>query len=308
MLAIRVLGAAAGGGFPQWNANSGACRRARSGDPAAPPRTQASLAVSADGRNWFVINASPDLRQQIEASPCLQPAEGLRSSPIAGVVLTNGDVDAIAGLLHLREGTPFALYAHRLVLNVLAANPVFDVVDRALVPRRALESDTWQTLCGADGGESGLEVRTFAVPGKVPLYMEPADVETVTTREDGITTGLEIRAGDARMFYLANCAAVTGELARRIEGAPFVFFDGTLFTDDEMIRQGVGTKTGRRMGHMSLAGPEGSMAALAPLGIGRLVFIHINNTNPILLADSPERRAVEEAGFEVAYDGMEVTL
>jgi pyrroloquinoline quinone biosynthesis protein B len=307
MLAIRVLGAAAGGGFPQWNANSEACRRARAGDPKARPMTQASLAVSANGRDWFVVNASPDLRQQIEANACLHPADGLRSSPIAGVVLTNGDVDAVAGLLHLREGTPFALYATREVLDLLAANPIFGVLDPALVPRRTLDLDVWQPLRRADGRESGIDVRPFAAPGKVPLYMEEGE-EGPLARRDGTTIGLEVRAGEARFVHLANCAAVTDDVAARLKGAPLVFFDGTLFTDDEMIRQGVGRKTGRRMGHISLDGPDGSMAALKPLGIGRAIFVHINNTNPILLADSPERRAVEAAGFEVGTDGMEIRL
>src|SRR3712207_1823942 len=125
MLKIRVLGAAAGGGFPQWNANSAACRRSRAGDALAPAATQASIAFSGDGERWFLINASPDLRQQIEAAPCLHPRQGLRSSPISGVLLTNGDVDAIAGLLHLREGTPFSIYAPPNVLTVLGTNPVF---------------------------------------------------------------------------------------------------------------------------------------------------------------------------------------
>lgn len=306
MLAIRVLGAAAGGGFPQWNANSDACRRARRRDPAAPPATQASIAVSADRRHWFVLNASPDLRQQIESAPCLQPADGLRSSPIGGVLLTNGDVDAIAGLLHLREGTPFALYAHPAVLRILDDNAVFDVVDRSLVPRRPLRMQAWQALCFADGGASGIEVRPFAVPGKVPLYLE--GIEEPMPDSDGHTIGLELRSGAARFFYLANCAAVSGPVAAEIAGAPLVFFDGTLYRDDEMIRQGIGRKTGRRMGHVSLAGPDGSLAALAPLGIGRVVYIHLNNTNPILLRDSPERREVEAAGCEVAYDGMEIEL
>ena len=307
MLAIRVLGAAAGGGFPQWNAGSEACRRARAGDPLARPMTQASLAVSVDGRDWFLVNASPDLRQQIEANACLHPRDGPRSSPIAGVVLTNGDVDAVAGLLHLREGTPFALSATREVLDMLAANPIFGVLDPLLVPRRALELDAWQTLRRADGRDSGIEARPFAAPGKVPLYLE-AGGEAALTRRDGTTIGLEVRAGDGRFVYLANCAAVTDDVAGRLKGAPLVFFDGTLFTDDEMIRQGVGDKTGRRMGHMSLDGPDGSMAALQPLGIGRTIFVHVNNTNPILLADSPQRRALEAAGFEVGADGMEIRL
>jgi pyrroloquinoline quinone biosynthesis protein B len=308
MLNVRVLGAAAGGGFPQWNANSEACRRARAADPAARIATQASIAVSADERRWFLVNASPDLRQQIESNHFLQPCDGLRSSPIAGFVLTNGDVDAIAGLLHLREGTPFALYAHEAVLNVLDENPMFEVLDRHAVPRRTLELDVWQPLCLAGGEESGLEVLPFAVPGKAPLYREAESGETEMFKAEGYTLGLQIRADDSRFAYVANCAAVSDELAERLREMPLVFFDGTLFTDDEMIRQGVGKKTGRRMGHMSMDGAGGSLAFLKPLGIGRAVFIHINNTNPVLLADSPERRQIEADGFEVAHDGMEVRL
>ncbi len=308
MLHVRVLGAAAGGGFPQWNANSEACRRARAGDPLAKAATQASIAVSADERHWFVVNASPDLRQQIEANGCLQPSSGLRSSPIAGVVLTNGDVDAIAGLLHLREGTPLALYAHPAVLKVLDDNPVFEVIDRSVVPRREFEMDRWQTLCLASGMESGIEILPFVVAGKVPLYREGEVQGDAMFDADGFTLGLEVRGGGARFAYVANCAEISDALAARVRGMPLVFIDGTLFTDDEMIRQGVGGKTGRRMGHVSISGDEGTLARLKPLGIGRKIFIHINNTNPILLADSPERRHVEAEGFEVAFDGMEVRL
>jgi pyrroloquinoline quinone biosynthesis protein B len=308
MLSVRVLGAAAGGGFPQWNADSEACRRARAGDPAARPATQASIAVSADERRWFVINASPDLRQQIEVNRCLQPTDGLRSSPIAGVLLTNGDVDAIAGLLHLREGTPLALYAHPAVLKVLDDNPVFEVLDRSVVARRELGLGTWQTLRTADGEESGIEVKSFAVPGKVPLYQEGDITGKAMFEAEGFTVGLEIRSGDAHFAYVANCAAITDGVAARLKGMPLAFVDGTLFTDDEMINQAAGQKTGRRMGHMSISGADGSLVRLKPLGIGRKIYIHINNTNPILLADSPERRHVEAEGFEVAYDGMEVSL
>jgi pyrroloquinoline quinone biosynthesis protein B len=308
MLTVRVLGAAAGGGFPQWNANSPACRRARAGDPKAPAATQASIAVSADERRWVVVNASPDLRQQIEATPPLQPREGVRSSPISAVVLTNGDVDALAGLLHLREGTPFALYAEQAVLDILAANSIFGVVDERLVPRRALRIAQWQPLRTADAEPTGLEIRPFPVPGKIPLYLEGDMDDIDVLNAEASTLGLEFRSGDSRFFYVANCAELSDDLAKQISGAPLVFFDGTLFHDDEMIRQGVGRKTGKRMGHMSLDGPQGSLAKLAPLDISRTVFIHINNTNPILLKDSPERRRVEGEGFEVAFDGMEVRL
>jgi pyrroloquinoline quinone biosynthesis protein B len=306
---VRVLGAAAGGGFPQWNANSEACRRVRAGDPAARAATQASIALSADGRRWALINASPDLRQQIEATPALQPKEGLRSSPIAAIVLTNGDVDAIAGLLHLREGTPFALYAHARVHEVLGRNPIFEVVSREFVPRRALEPEAVTPLRGADGADLGLEVTAFLAPGKLPLYLEAEARDGLDTAAlDGDTLGLEIAAGGRRLVYLANCARLSEPLLQRIAGADVLFLDGTLWRDDEMIRQGVGRKTGQRMGHISMSGPEGAITRLEGVPVGRRIFIHINNTNPALLADSPERAELERAGWQVALDGMELGL
>lgn len=306
---VRVLGAAAGGGFPQWNANSEACRRARAGDPAAWPATQASITVSADHARWVLINASPDLRQQIEASPALHPREGLRSSPIAAVVLTNGDVDAIAGLLHLREGTPLALYAHARVLEVLDANPIFEVLDRKIVTRRAIEAGERVRLVDAAGADLGLAVRPFLAPGKVPLYLEGrAEGALDTAALAGDTLGLEIEAGGARLVYLANCARLTDDVIERLAGADLLFLDGTLWQDDEMIVQGVGRKTGARMGHISMSGPEGAMARLRDVPVRRRVFIHVNNTNPALLKDSPERAELEAAGWEMAFDGMELSL
>ena len=154
----------------------------------------------------------------------------------------------------------------------------------------------------------GIEAKAFSVPGKVPLYREGEIAEDAMFEADGFTLGLEVRSGDARFAYVANCAAITDDVAARLKGMPLAFVDGTLFTDDEMIVQGVGQKTGRRMGHMSISGADGSLARLKSLGIRRKIYIHINNTNPILLSDSPERRQVEAEGFEVAYDGMEVRL
>ena len=305
---VRVLGAAAGGGFPQWNADSEACRRARRGDFLARPATQASIAVSADDRRWLLLNASPDLRQQIEATPALQPRDGLRSSPIAAIVLTNSDVDAVAGLLHLREGTPFALYAHPRVLAVLDRNPIFEVVDRALVPRRGLEPDDLVIVNDAAGEPIGLAARPFLAPGKVPLYLEGESGRLDTAALDGDTLGVEIEADGHRLVYLANCAQLTPALLERLAGADVLFLDGTLWRDDEMIEQGVGRKTGRRMGHISMSGPDGAIARLRGVPVGRRIFIHINNTNPALLADSAERAELEGAGWEVAYDGMELTL
>lgn len=308
MLHAVVLGSAAGGGFPQWNSNAPACRRARLGDVAVPKRSQASVAVSANERDWFVLNASPDLRLQIEATPLLHPREGLRSSPIAGVVVTGGDVDAIAGLLHLRERQPFALHAPARVLAVIAANSIFDVLASDCVRRLELPLDRRVELAGISG-MAGLAVAAFAVPGKVPLYLEAAEHDP-TPREDGDAIGLELidTATGKSFYFIPGCAAMTDRLRRRLAGSALVFFDGTLWRDDEMVRLGIGTKTGRRMGHLSMSGDEGAIAAFRDLGVDRRIFIHINNSNPALVADSPERREAEAAGWEIAYDGMEVRL
>ncbi len=308
MLKAIVLGAAAGGGFPHWNSNAPGCRAARRGDPRARPRSQASVAVSANERDWFLLNASPDLRQQIEATPRLHPQHGLRSSPIAGVIATGGDVDAIAGLLHLRERHRFTLYAPRPVLEAIAANPIFGVLAPEYVTRIPLPLDEPLTLTGAEL-PSGLAVRAFAVPGKVPLYLEQ-DGRDPGLSQSGDAVGLEViaTATGSSLFFIPGCAVVTTALKARLAGAGLVFFDGTLWRDDEMIRLGVGDKTGRRMGHISMSGPEGAIAALAGLGIGRRIFIHINNSNPVLLEDSPERREAETAGWEIAADGMTVEV
>lgn len=299
-----VLGAAAGGGFPQWNSNAPACRRARSGDPAAKPRNQAGLAVSAEGKNWFLLNASPDLRAQIESAPVLQPSEGLRSSPIAGVVLTGGDVDAIAGLLNLRERQPFTVYATAKVLGVLDANPIFEVLARDVVKRQPVGLERPCSLDLPNGEPSGLTLEVFAVPGKVPLYLEPpGSAPPIVEGEE--TVGAAIGHGDKRLFFIPGCAAMTERLRERLRGAELVFFDGTLWDDAEMIRAGLGEKTGQRMGHMSVSGPEGTIAAFADLGVRRKILIHINNSNPVLLDDAPERQQAEAAGWEVAFDGME---
>jgi pyrroloquinoline quinone biosynthesis protein B len=298
---LVVLGAAAGGGFPQWNSACPVGRRAWQRDPAASWRTQCSVALSADGERWTLLNASPDLRQQILATPVLHPRRGPRHSPIAAVVLTNGDVDHVAGLLTLRENQSFALYATGAILAVLESNPIFNVLNPEFVRRAPLTLEQPVEL------EGGGTIVPFAVPGKVPLYLE-GDAPAIGAETENVV-GLELgaRAGESA-FFIPGCAHVTPALAERLRGAPLVLFDGTLWTDDEMIRSETGAKTGTRMGHMSICGPEGTLAAFAPLDVRRKVLIHINNTNPILLDDSAERKVVEAAGWEVAYDGMEIEL
>jgi pyrroloquinoline quinone biosynthesis protein B len=305
-LRILILGAAAGGGFPQWNSNDEASRRARAGDPAARPRTQSSIAVSADGERWVLVNASPDLRQQILDNPHLHPRHGKRHSPIAAVLLTNGDVDHVAGLLTLREGHRFAIYGTRRVLSILGENSIFNVLDPALVARRPIELGAGFAVADASGQPLGIHVEPFAVPGKVALFREDRAAGPGYGTQPEDTIGLALSAGGSPAFYVPGCAEVTPELAARLRGAALLLFDGTLWRDDEMILAGVGQKTGRRMGHVSMSGEEGSLARLAGLGIGRRIFVHVNNSNPALLADSAERAAVAAAGWEVAEDGMEI--
>ena len=304
---VIVLGAAAGGAFPQWNSNAASCRRARSGDPAAKPRTQASIAISADGHHWVVLNASPDLRQQIEQTPALQPTDGLRSSPIAAVVLTGGDVDAIAELLTLRERQPLTVFATARVHAILDDNPIFEVLARGIVARHPVMLDVSCRLTLPNGAPSGLTVTLFAVPGKVPLYLEQAG-QAPRLQETDQTAGAAVSDGHSTVFFLPSCAAMTPSLKNRLRGADAVFFDGTLWADDEMVRAGLGPKTGMRMGHMSVSGSEGTLAAFDGLGVQRRILLHINNSNPILLDDSAERAEVEAAGWQVAYDGMELAL
>lgn len=310
MLRVLIVGAAAGGGFPQWNSNNEASRRARAGDPAARPAGQSSLAVSADGENWVLFNASPDLRQQINDRQQLHPKEGVRHSPIVAVVMTNGDVDHVAGLLTLRESHPLAVYGTGRVLKVLADNKIFNVLNPDFVDRRRITLDQSFEPATKDGRPTGLTIEPFAVPGKVALYLEDASAgdNFGTVAEDTIGLRIAARDGDAYFYYIPGCAALPPNIGSRLEGAPLVLFDGTLWRDDEMLTQKAGVKTGQRMGHLSMAGPDGTMAAFAPLGIQRKVFVHINNTNPVLLSDSSERAEAEASGWEIGYDGMEIVL
>jgi pyrroloquinoline quinone biosynthesis protein B len=306
---IIVLGSAAGGGFPQWNCNCRNCERVRAGDLAAEPRTQASLAVSVDGQRWYLLNASPDLREQLARTPALQPGVGIRrGSPLAGVILTNADVDHVAGLLSLRERQPLRLYATQRVLDVLDANPIFGVLDRGVVERRALALDV-ETVLQSDASGPQLTLTAFAVPGKVALWLENGDASNLAGgAEDTIGVRLDEPGTGARFFYVPSCAAVTRALAARLQDASLLFFDGTCWSDDEMQRAGVGEKTAARMGHLSMSGSRGTIAAFATFAIGRKVFTHINNTNPVLIAGSPERAEAEAHGWEIARDGQEFTL
>src|SRR5262245_3097788 len=298
-LTAIVLGSAAGGGFPQWNCRCAVCRLAWAGDARVRPRTQASLAVSGDGESWVLINASPDLPQQLRQSKALHPRTAPRGSPIKAVLLTGGEVDQVAGLLSLRERQPFTLCATAATLAALAENSIFAALAADMVTRRAAAPGADMALPG------GLVAQLFTVPGKVPLYIEDEDPDTAS--ETAANVGVEISAAGARIAYIPGAAAVTAAMAARIARADVVFFDGTLYRDDEMIASGTGTISGRRMGHMPIDRQDGPLAAVAGLAVRR-VYVHINNTNPILVAGSPERTEVERKGWEIAEDGMEIVL
>jgi pyrroloquinoline quinone biosynthesis protein B len=309
MLRVVVLGAAAGGGVPQWNCGCEICRKARGQHPELRS-TQASVAISADSEYWFLINASPDLRQQLLATPQLHPRSGrLRHSPIAGVVLTNGEIDAVAGLLSMREGSPFTIYAHAKVLAILKANSIFDVLAEDSVRREAIEIERMFEPALPGGAPSGIEILPFTVPGKGAWYLEgtahPGGSSSV-----GDTLGLRIRdkATNRHLYFLAACADVTDTLKSRLAGAALVFFDGTVWRDDELIAQGLSTKTGRGMGHIAMSGSRGAIESLAGLDIDRKIFLHVNNSNPALLAGSDQRKILERAGWQIPADGTEIVL
>jgi pyrroloquinoline quinone biosynthesis protein B len=259
--------------------------------------TQAGLAVSSGDGRWTLINASPDLGQQIRANAALHPKDKLRGSPIDAVVLTGAEIDQVAGLLSLRESTPFTLYATPASHAAVAANAMFAAM--AAMTRRAVNPGERFMLAG------GIEASLFMVPGKLPLYLEGDDPELAA--ESASNVGIELQRDGARLVFVPGAAAVTPAMHERFARADAVLFDGTLFSDDEMLRTGTGEKTGRRMGHMPIDGEGGTLRALAGLN-ARRIFVHINNTNPIQIAGSPEHAKVEAAGWEIAEDGMEIVL
>jgi pyrroloquinoline quinone biosynthesis protein B len=293
---ITVLGAGAGGGLPQWNCGCVQCAAAREG--VIPAMTQSTLGVSVDGLDWVLLNASPDLRQQLAACASLHPTS-LRGSPVKAVVLTNGDVDHIAGLLTLREKTAFAVYATEATHRVLSENTVFGVLDPALVERKTIALDRpFSPL-------PGLTITAYAVPGKIPLYLEGETPDLELMGEQ--TVGLRLQSSEHDMHYIPGCAALHDWLVARLEPADVVLFDGTIWSDDEMPASGTGSKTGARMGHVAMSGPDGSLERLSWLR-GRRIYTHVNNTNPALMPESDARAAITAAGWEIAKDGMEIIL
>jgi pyrroloquinoline quinone biosynthesis protein B len=293
---LRVLGSAAGGGSPQWNCGCPVCAAVRAG--AGLARTQSSVAVSADGRRWFLINASPDVRTQIEASPGLHPHDD-RATPLEAVLLTDAELDHTLGLLLLREARRLRLFATPAVHKTLCDG---SGILRTL--ERYCPVEWWPVVTAADMPlADGLSCRAFDVP---------------TTKRDRFGAGTDhgrvvgYRFTDERsggtLVYLPGVQALTPALRAEIEGCGCLLIDGTCWRDDELVRLGLAGKTSREMGHLPIDGPDGSMAQLPSLGVGRTIFVHMNNTNPILLAGTPERRIVEDSGMEVAADGLEVEV
>ncbi len=310
---VRVLGSAAGGSFPQWNCNCENCAGVRAGTLRAKPRTQSTIAISAGGARWCLLNASPDLGGQIASFPRLaarDTSRGIsRGSSIDAVLLTDAEIDHIAGLLSLRETGPLHLYCTAAVFEwVFKSNPIFaalvqpgkftwsPVQDRQTV-RQAVP------IAHVDGAETGLKYQAYPVAGKVPVYARPATC-------DGSNLAYRIveTATGASLFYVPVIRELDDEIIAAISGCDCVLFDGSFWSETEMESRGAGTRTASTMGHLPIGGCDGSLARLGALGAIRKIYTHINNTNPILNEDSPERHAVIAAGWQVAEDGMELEL
>lgn len=301
---IRILGSAAGGRFPQWNCGCGNCVGLRAGTFAGKARTQAQLALSSNGAMWFLAGASPDLPSQIESSPVLHP-RALRDSPIAGAALGSADLDHIAGLLLLRELQPLHVYAANAVLRILREeNSMFGMLNR--VDRQAVWSEMRSgapfPLTSAEGKDSGLQCEAHYLSGRYPKYVK-GDVANSSSNE--ATAALFFAAGEKRVAYVPAVGGLTDQLLEKLDRVDLLLFDGTFFRDDELQRVLGGGETAHQMGHIPV---EESLRLLKNLRVGRRMFIHINNTNPILNDQSVERRAVKDAGWEVAEDNWQAEL
>lgn len=295
---LRVLGSAAGGGYPQWNCDCPGCRAVRDGSRPCRPRTQSSIAVSADRRSWFLLNASPDIRSQIESFPALRPHGG-RATPLEAVLLTDAELDHTLGLLLLREGRGVELHATPAVHETLCEDTSLLRTLRAYCPVewRPVTPGTDVPLPG------GLTYRAFEAPTtKRPRFGPGREKERV------VGYRLTDESSGRAAVYLPGVQELTPQVREQLDDCACLLVDGTCWHDDELIRLGLAGKTAREMGHLPIAGPGGSLEALSSLPIERRIYLHINNTNPILLEDAPERRAVEESGMEVAMDGMEVRI
>jgi pyrroloquinoline quinone biosynthesis protein B len=303
---IRVLGSAAGGGVPQWNCRCEVCSLARSSPARVHPRLHASLAVSAAGDRWVVCNAGPDVQQQINHFSPLLPAATVRGTGISTILLNGADLDEVLGLLLLREGAPLRVYGTSRVRDALSGTFGLLEVMRAYsgIDWQSFQLDADVALLGADGAATGLRCIPFSVAGGPPPY---AGRRSEGTPEDTVGLLLTEESTGKRLAYVPSCGAITTELVAILQSADCVFFDGTLWHDEEISAIGVTGRTGRAMKHLPLAGPNGTLEQLRALR-NRRFLTHINNTNPILVEQSPERSMVEAAGWQVADDGLELEL
>ncbi len=305
---VRILGSAAGGGFPQWNCGCRNCRLLRAGRLRAQPRTQAQVAVSSDGRHWYLLNASPDLRGQIEATPALHPHNGRRGSPIAGVLLTGADLDQVLGLLLLRERQPLRIFATPAVRSLVRDdNAFFAALDQTpdqtrwtdITPDEPFEL---ATVCDVS---SGMRCQPIRLAGHFPMYVPQARRGILP--EDETVSGVVIDSPKGgRLIYMPSVAQVDDACLALIASADVVMFDGTFWTDDELAR--ITGRSAREMGHLPVWGDGGSLERLAGVASARRIYTHINNTNPMLDEDSPQYRAVRAAGWELAEDGWQFEL
>ncbi|HEY2902206.1 MAG TPA: pyrroloquinoline quinone biosynthesis protein PqqB [Polyangia bacterium] len=311
---IRVLGSAAGGGFPQWNCGCENCQGVRAGRLKAAARTQESIAicggdaVGGDDR-WFLVNASPEIRQQIESFPGLWPRKP-RHSPIAGIILTNGDMDHCLGLLSLRESHPLTVYATESVRRGFTeGNVLYRTLERfpGQITWVPLRTGAEQPLLIDGQHPSGLTIRAVPTPGKRPLHLEgPGTPPPVP--EDNIGVVIRPTGGRGGVAYFAAAAGRSPAVDEAVGAADCVFFDGTFWSSDELIAAGLGTRRAEEMAHWPVGGEHGSLTWLSRAPARRKILIHVNNTNPLLRDDGKERAATTAAGVELAYDGMELAL
>jgi pyrroloquinoline quinone biosynthesis protein B len=309
---IKILGSAAGGGFPQWNCACPNCSGIRSGQLQATPRTQTQLAFTPDGSIWFLLGASPDLRTQILAAPQLAPPDGEPTgTPIGGVFLPSADVDSLMGLLHLREFQSFFLFATPAIQKIVQTeNRIFDVLHRADPPVQ------WQSLTPGSRlacrfGEDPSAPPNFicspiSLGGGFPDYMSTELRRSLSSQESVIA--LRFEQSGKSFFFAPSLPEISGEWLKAASGSTVAFLDGTFWSDDELLATGRGQKNAHEMGHIPLSGPDGLLAQFPSGSLTRKILIHINNTNPILDENSAEHRAVRDAGFEIASDGMEISL
>jgi len=305
---VKILGSAAGGGFPQWNCACPNCQLIRSGSFPGKARSQTQVAISQDGQAWFLLGASPDVRSQIEAAPELQPDEGTRHSPLCGVVLTSADLDQVLGLLLLRELQPLNVYATASVIHIVRdQNSMFAMLNRSpdQVRWHAISPGESFPLQTPSGQQSGITCTSISVSVRYPFYVSGRGQHLNPT--EAVLALIVTSAFGRTLVYAPSVAAITQSLRECLDRADLLLFDGTFYNDDELIPIR-GDKRAHEMGHIPVAGEDGSLRQLVRLEKPRKLYIHINNTNPMLNETSPEYRKVREAGWELAEDGWQATL